>query len=667
MISLNPRGLSLVAVPLLYFSGPLWAQEDLFKELELLDKEDALLLQHEEDLSSIDFSDLEDFERLNTVKSDGEGPTKQAPEKGQKIHVFNTGQEEEKLLELSKRLIGKVPEVEWNDLATKADVQQYEVQKGDWLWKIASRLFGSGFYYSKIWSLNPQVTNPHKIEPGMILFFDTGSSDHPPKVQLGQYDRSDQGQEHTTSLFDWDTYGEVAPPKWFQERKSLLDNKVYFQYISDTTYDDLVEASKRDKEREYEKYDPPDYDIEIQEVRKQYDDTGFDRSSKIFLDFKEGFHLNTFVSTNVVQDLGHIVHGRDENIFVKSFDTVYVHLDDPDQVRPGDRFSIYIPKGKVSHPISDREGFRYDIVGQLRVLAQKDHLWECEVFNNSGVIQRGDRITSYTPKIHRIFKTFNPRSIEAAIIGNYTNNPYGISVGDVVYFDRGRADGVEMGNIFSFYSFVDRGTKERITLNPTYKIGEGVVISLTDNFSTVLVTNNSLEMSLGNLAITEAENKMATKRPEAKDFDPVNLDELDVELNLDDLSEDLLKKAESIQLTEEELEELERLERENSFMEDHDRDMKNIEQLEAEILAAEKKLDEKKIDEDKYLDQLNLDQFESTNPTAENPDAFAPIDSLEKDLGLKYMDEDINAKDNPYGLTEYDLEEIDELLNIESL
>ena len=27
------------------------------------------------------------------------------------------------------------------------------------------------------------------------------------------------------------------------------------------------------------------------------------------------------------------------------------------------------------------------------------------------------------------------------------------------------------------------------------------------------------------------------------------------------------------------------------------------------------------------------------------------------------MEEDLNSKDNPYGLTEFDLEEIDELLN----
>ena len=56
------------------------------------------------------------------------------------------------------------------------------------------------------------------------------------------------------------------------------------------------------------------------------------------------------------------------------------------------------------------------------------------------------------------------------------------SFGDVVYLDRGRADGVEIGNIFNIYSFTDQSTKERITEDPTYKVGELRVISLSDDF-----------------------------------------------------------------------------------------------------------------------------------------------------------------------------------------
>ena len=231
-----------------------------------------------------------------------------------------------------------------------------------------------------------------------------------------------------------------------------------------------------------------------------------------------------------------------------------------------------------------------------------------------------------------------------------------------------------MGNVFELYSFVDRGTDKKITPNPTYKIGEATVISLTDNFATALISNSSVEIALGNLAITKTEEQAARVAKiikgqdlaSLKNIEVNSLDELDVELNLDDYSEDLLEKADQVQLTEDELEELERQERERSVIKDHERDLKELERLEAEIVTAEKKLNEKKIDEDKYLEQQDLERLEKT-AKKQDPDAFESINEIEKDVGLKYLDEDINSQENPYGLTEYDLEEIDELLNTDSL
>ena len=46
------------------------------------------------------------------------------------------------------------------------------------------------------------------------------------------------------------------------------------------------------------------------------------------------------------------------------------------------------------------------------------------------------------------------------------------------------ADGVEIGNVFEVYS--RRGTGKRISKDPTYKIGELTVISMTDDFATLL-------------------------------------------------------------------------------------------------------------------------------------------------------------------------------------
>ncbi len=576
---------------------------------------------------------------------------------------FDVGTEEKDLLSLSKYVQSKISTKEWDDLAIKSKLEKYEVQKGDYLWKISKQLFGSGFYYSKIWSLNPQITNPHEIEPGTVLAFDTGDADSFPQVQVGMF--SESGADDLA-----DTGGGKTSTDWLNERKKLIDQGVYFQFASEETYDDLERLEKQQRNKEYEKYDPPMSDIAISEPSDQYDSTGFDKSNKIVFNYKEGFFLNSFVTTNVVQDVGEIKATSKEAVFIQKHDTIYVNFDKSTKVKPGDLFSAYTAGGEIKHPVSDRSGFLYTTTAQIKVIRKIDDVWECLVVEQSGLLQRKDRLTVYTPKIGKIAKTFSRRSVEAAVIGSFRDSITGMSFGDVVYIDRGRADGVELGNIFDVYSFVDRGTLKKITPTPTYRIGELTVINLTDNFATALITGSFNEIGLGSIAVTRTQEEQARmlrfknkdKLADVKKIEGKALDELDVELNLDDVSQDILNKADQVQLTEDELEELERQERDKSIIKDSERDVKELDRLESEIKGAEGSLNESKVDEDKFLEQQNLEDLEKKTKQVD-PNSFESLNEIEKDIGRKYLDEDINNKENPYGLTEFDLEEVDELLN----
>ncbi len=582
---------------------------------------------------------------------------------------FDTGNEEKDLLKLSKFVQGKISPKEWEDLNSKSKLEKYEVQKGDYLWKISKKLFGTGFYYSKIWSLNPQITNPHEIEPGTNLVFDLGSTDNVPNVQVGQF-QDDEPVRSTKKGMNYSSNSEFEKPSWLDERKKLIDQGVYFQFASEETYSDLERLEKNQRNNEHEKYEPPVNEVAIREPGDEYDASGFDKASRIVFNYKEGFFLNTFVTTNMLQDLGVVKAAKKEAVFIHRFDSIYVEFEKGVKVRPGDLFSVYSAGGEVKHRVSDRAGYQYSITAQIKVVKKIDDLWECVVIEQSGLMQRKDRITVYTPKISKIARTYSRRTIEAAIIGGFRDSPGGISYGDVIYLDRGRADGVELGNIFEVYSFVDRGTNRRITPSPTYKTGELTVINLTDNFATALVSKASNEMAFGNISLTktqeEAMRELRVKNQDSlknvKAIENASLDELDVELNLDDISQDILKKADKIQLTEDELEELERQEREKSIIKDENRDEKELDRLENELNSQEKKLNESKLDEDKLLEDQSLEEEEKK---IRDPDinAFESVNEIEKDVGKKYMDEDINNKENPYGLTEFDLEEIDEMLN----
>lgn len=53
-------------------------------------------------------------------------------------------------------------------LATQAPPKEYAVVKGDSLWKISEREYGTGYSWTKISNYN-KIANPNVIQPGLVL------------------------------------------------------------------------------------------------------------------------------------------------------------------------------------------------------------------------------------------------------------------------------------------------------------------------------------------------------------------------------------------------------------------------------------------------------------------------------------------------------------------
>lgn len=602
--------------------------------------------------------------------------------------VFDVGKEEKELLKMAKGMKGKIPEKEWSEIAAAAKSDKYVVVEKDTLWDISKRFFGSGFYYGKLWSLNSFITNPHEIKPKMVLVFDTGDSTVMPQVQVGSFENGgglgggaegeniegagngDNGDKNKEEGAEGGLYGDESSPAWIKERQELKGKGGYIQYATDKTYDDLKQASEVYLNKEYDRYEPPATGLVTPELSDNYDQNGFSKDSRIAFNFKEGYSIITFVTSNLVQDLGEITASATSGDFFMRFQNVFLRLNSNIKASPGDKYSVYVPAGKVTCEGSDRSGYKYVIVGELQLIRKVSDQWEAQLTDVNGVLQRGSRITIHTPKIKKLIRTFNDRTIEGMVVAGHSELKNNLSYGDVAYIDRGRADGVEVGNVFDVYSGRDGLTDERITIDPTYKIGELTVLTLTDNFATVLVTNSSKEIPFGTLAVTKtkAQALLAAKLKEKKDLKAVNkledkaLSELDVELNLDNINKKVLEDVDKVELSESEMSELDREEREKSFIEKEEKDLKELERIEKDIETAEGHLKSSKTDEDKVLQDQDLDDLEKKTRTKAK-ELLDSLNEIEKKEGKKYLDEDLNSKENPYGLSNFDLEEIDELMN----
>src|SRR6266542_3358013 len=59
----------------------------------------------------------------------------------------------------------------------------YTVKPGDTLWDLSGRFLNNPWYWPKIWSYNPWITNQHWIYPGNLLKFFPGEAEAPTRVE----------------------------------------------------------------------------------------------------------------------------------------------------------------------------------------------------------------------------------------------------------------------------------------------------------------------------------------------------------------------------------------------------------------------------------------------------------------------------------------------------
>gem|GEM_PF-1559266 len=61
---------------------------------------------------------------------------------------------------------------------------EYTVESGDTLYDVCDQLLDEGGYWPKLWSMNPDIKNPHFIYPGMKLRFYPGDNDTVPFLEV---------------------------------------------------------------------------------------------------------------------------------------------------------------------------------------------------------------------------------------------------------------------------------------------------------------------------------------------------------------------------------------------------------------------------------------------------------------------------------------------------
>ena len=330
--------------------------------------------------------------------------------------------------------------------------ENHVIQRGDTLWDLSGKYLESPWYWPKLWSYNPQIENPHWIYPGNPL-------------KLGPAGASpSQAPVRIAGAAD-----DVAPPK----------------ELEDLTRGSIDRAQMLDDE-------------DTVTVGGPYKIGGARPRGPAVV-------RNSFVTANQLTASGTVIAAFEEKMILTTGDRIYGKFKDPGSVEVGQKFSIYRTDGRIIHPVTGRMfGWKTVILGTARVTAVEAGKAASLVITyvNDG-IERGDLIGPSVEQARRpLFVRPNRSSLDAFIIGVQPAIVTGAAEFNVVYLDKGKADGVDVGNTFEvvragdpLYEPIDR------PLNtpglPREVIGHVVVFDAQERASTAYVKRSISELLVG--------------------------------------------------------------------------------------------------------------------------------------------------------------------------
>lgn len=366
----------------------------------------------------------------------------------------------EELLEGRSDKISERAEIREEGKVSAASSERYTIQPGDTLWDISSRLLNSPWYWPKLWSYNPYISNPHWIYPGNELRLTPGGEEMPALV-------------------------ESFEPVEEQETKELSE-------VSMGTVEGVG--------------------IEVPE-----DMEGVTMTGKIIAasNLPTYVRRDTFVSKRELEYAGRIISSFEEKYMLSTNDSVYLRFANMQEIRVGDRFMIFDKPQPIKHPKKKDMivGYVIEIIGGLRIVKIDEDIATGRIFTSYSEIRRGNYVLPWQEDNSRRIKA-RPSQVDSKGWIVYTTVDDRLMSGEhhMVIIDKGRDDGIFEGNVFFVVRRGDQLDTSMIKYNyefegnvkyPDEIVGSILVIDVRDRASTGLVISSIRELVVGDEVLTK--------------------------------------------------------------------------------------------------------------------------------------------------------------------
>jgi hypothetical protein len=331
----------------------------------------------------------------------------------------------------------------------------YTVRPGDTLWDLSGRFLNNPWYWPKVWSYNPEISNPNWIYPGNVIRFFPSAEEAPARVEPIAEAGAPEGQAE-----------DAAPPRELEDF-SKADMK------ADEADEDTVAVVGPYKIG----YVPP----------------------KAML----AQHV-TFVTKGELERSGTLTGAFEEKLMLSTWDKSYAHFQGSAPVKAGQTYLVYKTDRAIYHPSNklDLIGYQSTILGAAKVTAVDDTAVSLVITSCFEPIARGAMLGPWNERfLRKVARKPNQVSLDGLIVGAQVEVVTEIGEHHVVFVNRGKKDGVEIGNVFTAVRSGDPYGKPNGPLRdpafPKEDVGDLMVIDAQDAVSTALVIRSMREMAVG--------------------------------------------------------------------------------------------------------------------------------------------------------------------------
>ena len=338
----------------------------------------------------------------------------------------------------------------------------YIIQSGDTLWDISERFFNDAFFWPKVWSYNPYITNPHWIYPGNRLVFKPGTLTEPPSVEVAP-----PREPGEVPVAEAPVEEEEPPPA--EEPAGVPPAVAEPAEEIDSVKEGAMELAE-EMEEEFGLVEEED-----------------EKGPAATITLREDGFITPFPQ----RSLGEIAGSPMEIHELSMLQELYLDMKRPKKVQVGDLYTVF---RTVKHIFGT--GYLNQVLGVVEITSTRDRKIKGMITRSFYPILREDKVMAYYEPLHQVAVREATSKIKGRIVERLNYNTVDIGQGDVIYLDKGKRQGVEAGYVFYILRKGDGVTGDWFGY-PDKLVGKAVVVVPRKNNSTAVVTYSTHAIHVG--------------------------------------------------------------------------------------------------------------------------------------------------------------------------